>query len=316
MINFKLKGLIMKNNFLKSVAVLFAIVFLSMANFNNHLMAQSYPIDDIVFDVPNLEALKDALGDNAYLLDEMQNGWLSSIQIVAPDSVQPTEGPWNGQKPLELEFKIDNCEFKIIAYWRCRVGYDGTPEIQILRLNVYAKTEECKSLIKQFKYRILDHVVYKMFIYDQNRDEKDDKFKKCFSGLTQDLITIKPCKEGYTSVFRVYVNTCGKYVTYHHSGYITTLVPCGVVTYCRLKYKYCYYIENGEQKIQAYVEPERYNDYGCPPHKELKDPKGNVIEVDCRDSECTGRKPSRLRVITEPIISLEDLIFDNSTEVY
>lgn len=306
MINFKLKGLIMKNNFLKSVAVLFAIVFLSMANFNNHIMAQTSPIDDdIIFEVPDLETLKEALGDNAYLLDEMQNGWLKPTQLVAPADIQPSQGPWNYQKPLELGFKIDDCEYKFIVHWQCRVGFDGNPEIQILKLDVYAKTKECKDLILRFQSEILDHVVYKLFTHKSN----DTNFRKCFSNLVPDSLVVKPCKDGYTSVFRVNVYLCGKKVTYKTKfDEVTTFVPCGVTTFCRLKYRYCYYIENGKRKIKSYVEPEKYNDYGCPPHKEIRDPEGNVIELDCRDHGCSNRPPKAYEVITKPIVSLEELI--------
>lgn len=307
MINFKLKGLIMKNNFLKSVAVLFAIVFLSMANFNNHLMAQTSPIDeDIIFEVPDLETLKEALGDNAYLLDEMQNGWLKPTQLVAPADIQPSQGPWNYQDPLELEFKIDDCEYKLIVHWQCRVGFDGNPEVQILRLDVYAKTKECKDLILRFRSEIMDHVIYKLFTFYEDNTSPD----ACFPNLLENLLVIKPCEEGYTSVFRVKVYLCGKSVTYSIPGQeeVTTFIRCGVTTYCRFKYRYCFYMENGEKKIKTFVEPEKYNDYGCPPYKEIHDPEGNVIEVDCRDHGCSNRKPKPYEVITKPIVSLEELI--------
>lgn len=301
----------MKNNFLKSVAVLFAIVFLSMANFNNHLMAQFEPIpvdDNLIIDVSSMEELRNSLGSQAHLLDGINEGWLSAYQLIRYDDQQPSQGPWKSQKPLTEYITIGNCKFKIEALWRCRVGFDGIPEIQILKLEVYAESKECKKLIPKYRAQIIDRMIFRMFSFNDYATPKEKELMCCFCGPTDGLNHIRPCGDGYTPVFRVYVSQCGNNITFRYDKYdFTIYIPCKTVTFCRIKYRYCYYMENGDMKIRVEVDPERYDDYGCPPYEVYYDNNGKLWEVTCKDSECGIRKRGYYPFDPKPILDFEDI---------
>lgn len=305
MINFKLKGLIMKNNFLKSVAVLFAIVFLSMANFNNHLMAQNEPIpvdDNLIVDVSSMEELRNSLGSQAYLLDGINEGWLSAYQLIRYDDQQPSQGPWKSQKPLIEYITIGECKFKIVALWRCRIGFDGIPEIQILKLDVYAESKECKKLIPKYRSQIIDRMIFQMFSF-----VPEDKDLCCFC-INEAYSSIKPCGVGFTPVFRVFVSQCGENITFRFGKHeFSFYIPCKTVTFCRIKYRYCYYMENGERKIRVEVDPEKYDNYGCPPYEVYYDKNGKLWQVTCKDSECGMRRRGYYPFDPKPILDLEDI---------